>query len=419
MRRCQTRPARSRSARPPRTRSATILKPLELAFGELWSEAELENEHHVIEIDRVIGAFDGDTAVGCSGAISFRMTVPGGGEVAAAGITLVGVSPTHRRRGILRQMMVDLFEQARDRGEPVAVLQASEAAIYQRFGYAIATLSTRMEAPKDRITFSRPVEGQGEVRIVERDEAVELASAIYDARRPSINGSLSRTHAKWRYHMLEDAEWMRAGNGHKIRAVLERDGEARAYAIYRIRADWDALGPKGVVFVLELLGLDAGAEQAMWQWIFSLDLIATVKTERGAVPLPLSLMVTEPRRLNLGIGDSLWLRIIDLKGALEARRYRGPGELVFDVTDEFCPENAGRWRLNVSGDGVGSVEPAAAATAADLALDIRDLAANYLGTVRFGDLARANRVTECRPGAIADADALFAVSAAPFNGTPF
>ena len=396
-----------------------FLKPLEYAFGELWGDAELEAERHVAEIDRVIGAFDGDVAVGCSGAYTFRMTVPGGAEVGAAGVTLVGVSPTHRRRGILRMMMLDLFEQARDRGEPVAVLQASEAAIYQKFGYAIATFSTRFEAPKDKVVFSRPVEGLGQVRVVERDEAIDLASTIYDARRPSINGALNRTDAKWRYHMLDDADWMRGANGHKIRAVLEVEGQARAYAIYRIKAEWDALGPKGVVFVLEVLGLGAAAEQAMWQWIFSLDLIGTVKAERGPVPLPLSLMVTEPRRLNMGLGDSMWLRIIDLKAALEARQYRGPGEIVLDVTDDFCPENAGRWRLTVDADGSGSVQPAAPSLVPDLALDIRELAATYLGTLRFGDLGLAGRVVECRPGALADADAMFGVSTAPFNGTPF
>jgi predicted acetyltransferase len=350
------------------------------------------------------------------------MTVPGGGEVGAAGVTMVGVSPTHRRRGILRLMMADLFEQARDRHEPVAVLWASEAAIYQRFGYGMATQQALLEAPTDKVRFSRPIEGLGQVRIVDRDEAAELCAAIYEARRPSIVGALNRTSAKWRYQLVNDIDAWRRENGPKVRAVLEVDGVARAYVVYRIKADWDNFGPKGVVSVLELLGLDPAAEQALWQWVFSLDLIGTVRTWRGPVPHPLSMLVTEPRRLAGTTSDGTWLRIIDLRAALEGRRFRGPGTVTFDVTDDFCPENAGRWQLTIPGtDGVAEVTRAATSgdPPADLALDIRDLAAVYLGAFRFGDLAGVGRVTECRPGALAEADALFATSAAPWNATAF
>jgi predicted acetyltransferase len=400
----------------------SFVRPLEYAFGEEWSDAELEIDRPVLELDRIIGAFDGETAVGCSGAFTFRMTVPGGVEVGAAGITMVGVSPTHRRRGILRLMMADLFEQARDRHEPVAVLWASEAAIYQRFGYGMATQQALIEAPTDKIRFNRPIEGLGQVRIVERDEAAELCAPIYEARRLSTVGALTRTDAKWRYQLVNDTESWRRENGPKVRAVLEVDGKPRAYVIYRIKADWDNYGPKGVVTVLELLGLDPAAEQALWQWTFSLDLIASVRTWRGPVPHPLSMLITEPRRLAGTTSDGTWLRIIDLKAALEGRRYRGPGTVTFDVTDHFCPENAGRWQLTIPGtDGVAEVTRAATSgdPPADLALDIRDLAAVYLGAFRFGDLAGVGRVTECRPGALAEADALFATSAAPWNSTAF
>jgi len=100
--------------------------PIMAAFGDDFPDAELENERLRLEPDRLIGAVDGETWVGAAGAYSMRLTVPGGGEVGAAGITMVGVSPSHRRRGILREMMGWLFEQARERGEPVAILWASE-----------------------------------------------------------------------------------------------------------------------------------------------------------------------------------------------------------------------------------------------------------------------------------------------------
>lgn len=396
---------------------SSFLAPLSVAFGEEFAEAEIENDRHVIELDRFFGAFDGDTPVGLAGTYTFRLTTPGG-EVGAAGVTAVGVLPTHRRRGILRLLMTRLFEQARERGEPIAVLWASEAAIYQRFGYGMGTLQTEIDAPKDKIKFARPVDSKGRVRIVDRDEAVERFPPIFEGRRTTTPGSLTRIEDKWRYQLLNDADWMRHGNGPKVRALLEVDGEARAYVIYRIKADWDNHGPKSVATILELVGVDAAAEQALWQWVFNIDLVGVVQTWRGPAPHPLQLMITEPRRLAATLSDGMWLRILDLPAALEGRSYRGPGSLVFEVTDDFCPWNAGTWRLAVKeADGPAKVTGARAAP--DLSMDIRDLAAVYLGAFSFAQLAAAGRVRECHPGGLAAADSLFTTASGPWNSTMF
>jgi predicted acetyltransferase len=395
---------------------ASFYVPIAIAFGEEFSAAEIEMEREFLELDRIFGAFEGETQVGLSGTFTFRMTTPGG-EVGAAGVTLIGVMPTHRRRGILRQMMTRLFEQARERNEPVAILWASEAAIYQRFGFGLATLQAEIEAQKDKIVFARPVESPGRVRIVDRDEAAERFPPIFEARRAVTPGSLTRIDAKWR-QLLNDAEWMRNGNGPKVLALLEVDGEARAYLIYRIKADWDSHGPKSIATVMELIGVDAVSEQALWQWVFSIDLVGIVRTWRGQVPHPLQLMITEPRRLAMSVNDANWLRIIELPAALEGRSYRGPGSLVFEVTDDFCPWNAGTWQLAVpESDGVAKVTGTRAAP--DLSMDIQDLATVYLSGFNFAQLAAAGRVKECRPGALAAADALFATSTIPWNSTMF
>ncbi len=395
---------------------ASFYVPIAIAFGEEFSAAEIEMEREFLELDRIFGAFEGETQVGLSGTFTFRMTTPGG-EVGAAGVTLIGVMPTHRRRGILRLMMTRLFEQARERNEPVAILWASEAAIYQRFGFGLATLQAEIEAQKDKIVFARPVESPGRVRIVDRDEAAERFPPIFEARRAVTPGSLTRVDAKWRQY-LSDAEWMRNGNGPKVLAMLEVDGEARAYVIYRIKADWDSHGPKSIATVMELIGLDAAAEQALWQWVFSIDLVSIVRTWRGQVPHPLQLMITEPRRLAMSVSDANWLRIIELPAALEGRSYRGPGSLVFEVTDDFCPWNAGTWQLSVpESDGVAKVTGTRAAP--DLSMDISDVATVYLGAFNFAQLAAAGRVRECRPGALAAADELFATPTIPWNSTMF
>ena len=139
----------------PTTRLRAWLRPASAAFAEVFSDAELEQERRLWELDRLIGAVDGETWVGTGGAYSFGLTVPGG-EVGAAGITVIGVTPSHRRRGILRQMMRWLLDQARERDEPVAVLWATESAIYQRFGFGIGTLQSQFDIERTRVAFLRP-----------------------------------------------------------------------------------------------------------------------------------------------------------------------------------------------------------------------------------------------------------------------
>jgi len=397
--------------------------PALAAFGEVFSEAEFEHERRLLEPDRLIGAVDGETWVGTGGAYSFRLTVPGG-EVGAAGITMIGVAPSHRRRGILRQMMRWLLDQARERGDGVAVLWASESAIYQHFGFGIGTLQTTFDIERSRVQFARPAAPLGRMRLVDRDEGARLMPPVYDAMRPRSPGALSRSDAKWRHDLLDDVEWMRRGNGPKFLAVLEVGGIVRGYAIYRMKSDWDERGPNNTLLALEVVGTDPATERAIWEWLFGVDLVGHVKAWRGPVAHPLMLQLTEPRRLGLVVREGLWLRLVDMPSALAARSYAGAGSLGFELTDEFCPWNAGRWRLDVSSEvavpGARGVTTVAAFDGdPDLTLDTSDLAAVYLGTFTFADLARAGRVGESRPGAIAAADRLFATTGAPWCSTMF
>jgi GNAT superfamily N-acetyltransferase len=194
---------------------------LDAAFADEVSDAEYELERIQFEPDRVIGAVEGDAWVGAGAGYSLRLTVPGGVDVGAVGITAIGVTPSHRRRGILRQVMGWLVDQAGERGEPVAILWASETAIYQRFGFGIGTLQGTFDIERSRTRFAHPVEPQGRMRLVDRDEGLELIPPVYDAMRSRIPGAVSRRDVKWRHQLLGDAEWMRRGNGRKFIVVLE------------------------------------------------------------------------------------------------------------------------------------------------------------------------------------------------------
>jgi predicted acetyltransferase len=398
-------------------------RPVAAAFGEAVTDAQFEYDREIFELDRLIGAVDGDAWVGAGGAYSFRLTVPGG-EVPAAGVTMIAVAPSHRRRGILRSMMRWLLDQARERGEPVAILYASEGAIYPHFGFGMASLLSTLDIERQWTRFARPAEPLGRIRFVEPDEALRLMPPVFDAVRVRTPGEIDRSETKWRVQLVADMPWNSASLGPKFLAVLEVDGAVRGYAIYRVKAEWGDRGPNNTLHALEVTGLDPAAERALWEWLFSIDLVGRIKVRQAPIPHPLTLQMAEPRQLGGGlVRDGLWLRIIDVRAALAARSYAAAGSVTLELTDEFCPGNAGRWWVEVQladeagARGVATVTPTDADP--DLTLDIADLAATYLGGFTFTDLARAGRVGESRPGAIDAADRLFATVVTPWCSTGF
>ena len=172
------------------------MTPIAVAFGESIDDGEFDADLQIFEADRAIGAVDGEAWVGGGAAYSFRLTVPGRREVGAAGITGIGVQPDHRRRGILTQVMRWLLDQAAERGEPVAVLHASEGAIYPHFGFGLATLQGTFEMDRSQFWFGRPAETVGRVRLVDPDEALAIIPGLYDRVRLDSPGQLSRSTAK-------------------------------------------------------------------------------------------------------------------------------------------------------------------------------------------------------------------------------
>ena len=383
---------------------------INVAFAEDVPDGQWELEQNMLEPERALGVYDGDLVIGGGSAFSFRMTVPGGRKADVAGVTIVGVLPTHRRQGALRALMARQLADVREKGEPIAALWASEGSIYQRFGYGLAMVNGAFDLERDRATFRLPVEPVGHVELRDAESARPELKRIYDRYQARTPGFYERDDEWWNV-ILSDAEFRRNGMSKRHTAVYVRDGEAVGYALYRIKGDWLPTGPANTLVVQELIARDPAAYQQLWRYIFGVDLMHNIRSRLGPIDHPLMLMLSEPRRMQLRASDGVWMRIVDVKAALEVRGYAADGSVVLDVSDSFMPDVAGRWRLTVS-NGTGQAEPTT--DAPDIQMDITDLAAVYMGSFRFASLGRSNRAVECTEGARATADEMFASTDAPW-----
>jgi predicted acetyltransferase len=244
------------------------------------------------------------------------------------------------------------------------------------------------------------------VRLVDVAEAAKLMAPVYDAVRTLTPGMYERGPAWWEARILVDLPEWRFGAGPKIYAVLEVDGVAQAYAIYRLNVSFGNLGPETKVQTQEVIGVTPAATASIWRYLLDVDWTQAIAARTLAVDHPLLLLLA---RLNLSrptLSDGLWVRLVDVGAALSARSYAGGGAVVFDVRDEFCDWNAGRWKLEA-----GAAERTD--EAADLILDVAALGSVYLGGFTFRELWQAQQVEELREGGLARADELFRTDIAP------
>jgi predicted acetyltransferase len=382
------------------------------AFGEGPPDPErlgLEWTSH--ELDRTLAAFDGDEIVATGRLYSLEMTLPGGALEPVAAVSWIAVLPTHRRRGILTAIMGQQLEDAVARGESFAVLHASEGVIYRRFGYGVAATTIGFRLERRHSTFLRaPPEG-GQVRIVEEDTARKVFPEIYDRARRARPGAVSRIDEWWGDQFFhtdkkEEGAWYFATYESAAHPV---DG----YVGYRIVPKWENGVSRNRLDVGDLITVTPEARAALWRYVCDIDLIETITAWTFPVDEPLRWLLAESRRLHVNrMADGLWVRILDAPAALSARRYTSPGRVVFEVRDAFRPNGAAAGRFVLDGGPEGA-EAARTDSDADLALDVADLGAAYLGDVSFSTLASAGLVEERTPGALATADAMFRSEPAP------
>ncbi|MFI6297061.1 GNAT family N-acetyltransferase [Nonomuraea sp. NPDC050790] len=389
-----------------------------LGEGFGWTPAPVQNERFKAqtEFPRTLAAFDGDTPAGVTAVYSLTMTIPGG-TLPVAGVTAVSVLPSHRRRGVLTSLMRRQLDDVHERGEAIAALYASESAIYGRYGYGRAASELHVSIDKSASAFVRdaPADPELRLRVARPADVRALLESLFAEVIPRRPGRYARNEQFWNA-ALADEEPDQAGNG-TLRCVLAEDGSGvRGYALFRIKSSWDDDGiPNGELKLHELEAKDAAAHAALWRSVLDRDLVVKVT---GSIPVddPLTTLLADQRQLRAGWADELWVRVVDVEKALEARSYSASVDVVISVEDEVCPWNARRWRLTAD---TASASCKATEEPADITLTASALGTAYLGDGQLTSLLEAGLLTEHTPGAVRALATAMSWSPRPWAGMVF
>lgn len=398
-----------------RVRTVRDLEEFRAALGGIghyfgWEPSEEDGERFstMLPFDRMLAVVDDGTIVAGAGDYPFELTLAGG-PVPCAGVTVVGVLPSHRRRGLLRRMMELQLRAARERGQPIAALWASEETIYGRFGYGLASLDMHVEADRKSVRIRPELPREGSVRLIGHDEALRVLPPLYERLRKRSAGFVSRSRDWWENRTLGDRPDQRRGAGPLVRALYERDGRAAGFALYRIVQEGSTIEDwKKFVRVIELHGVDEAARRDLWRFLLEIDWTDVVRAQHLPVDDALILHVDRINNLGLRIYDGLWVRVLDVPSALAARGFVGDGRVTVEVTsDPQFADNVGTWTVEPGRVRRSSRRP-------DIRLDVQALGSTLLGGFTFADLARSSRAEEAARGGIARADRHFAVERAPW-----
>jgi predicted acetyltransferase len=306
-------------------------------------------------------------------------------------------------------MMELQLRDVREREEPIAALWASEETIYGRFGYGMASRCMNLEIRRASVRIRPELEREGSVRLIETDEALRVLPRLYDRIRRRTPGFLSRSRGWWETRTLSDRPENRRGAGPLVRALYERDGRPTGWVLYRIAQEgttWEDW--KKTVRVIELQGVDDAARREVWRFLLGIDWTDAITVSGLAVDDSVLLDVDRMNELRARVYDGLWVRPVEVGGALAARGVAGDGRVTVEVTaDPQFPDNVGTW--TVEGDRVRRTS-----RRPDVRLDVQALGMTILGGFTFAQLARAGRAEEGARGGLARADALFRVERAPW-----
>lgn len=339
-----------------------------------------------------------------------------GRKARVAGVTFVGTLPQFRRRGHLRKIMeADFARRYEQRLEPLAILGASVAGIYQRFGYAVCANAVRYTVDPRWINFAPSLPpAPGSWREGAKDE-LPLLERLYREFTGPRNGPLHRAPQMWEGQTLGLGEGAAAVNfGPSLISIYEEAGEPRGYVTWAARfmeSHPDGKGPGQRVFVRDYVWNSPGAYRAIWELLKTFDLARTVIIDNAPIDDPAMHVLLDPRELNATHRDWILGRIIDVERALPLRPYGHPGRVTFELRDAMCPWNGGRWSLE---SGAEDAVAKRTTESPQLSLDVSALLQLLYGQISPSQAVRYGRAEAAPDAPLAQWDAIWRTDYAPY-----
>jgi predicted acetyltransferase len=374
-------------------------------FGFNYTDEVLQTARRLIDLSRYRIVTDGAEIVGVAGSYAFDVALPGGAAVPMAGVTWVSVASTHRRRGVLTQLLEGCHADIDARGEPVATLYASESGIYERFGYGVAT-STRTTTIATRTTSVQPRfrPQPGDVRFVAGDDAERIVRDLWWRGWRSRAGEVRRTEAHLQLQF--ERRGKTEGKASNVHYLVHADG----YAAYRISADWNDAFTQHEVSLVEMVALTSDARAALWHTLIEMDLVATITSRQLPIDEPLPYLLDNPRAVRTtNLIDGVWVNVRDVAVAFGARTYAIEDRLVVEADGR-------RWAIEGGPDG-GSVR--GVRSRPDVITDAATLGALLYGGVRPSLLVAGRRLEARNDAALRRADLFFPTAVAPHCQTMY
>jgi predicted acetyltransferase len=378
-------------------------------FHDDYVAERWEPMRKVFEPERTFGFQVDGRWISTCGAYTRRLTVPGG-SVPAAAVTVVTVQPSYRRKGLLTEMMKHQLYDIHRREEPVALLWASESAIYGRFGYGQASPQARLSGKTKTTAFRPDVDlGSGSVGEVERDQAIPMIKRLHQALLPERVGALDRNDDWWDVRWHDPEPLRRGATAFRFALHYDRRGRPDGYVAFRVKNNWDESGAE--VIIDELDAASGAARGALWRFVLDLDLVRTFTRHGAPLDEAVRYLVSDLHSIKAELQDGTYARLVDVPRALEARRYLTELEVTIRVEDPLLRQNSGTFQVAGDHDGASVTR---GRSRPDLVMNVRDLGAIYLGGTSLAALVRAGLVTERTKGAAAAVGAAFAWSQPPF-----
>lgn len=397
-------------------RAATDTLRVALLSGPVHDERFAESQASWDDSDALAAWQDGVCA-GNVAAFRFDSTVPGGAKVPTAGVTRVGVLPTHTRQGILTQLMHRLLVESHDGGNVLATLHASETPIYHRFGFGLASDAVGTRITSRAVRPWRTPSIAGSMRLLHYTDVMSVVPDLYETVARWRVGTVSRRRWWWEWNLEEASKPAEQlfGKGSFVAVHTGADGNDDGYVFYEV--DWDeqfASNPVGVGKVRDLWGRSPDVEVGLWRYLLGIDLVASWTAEMRPVDEPVRRAMHDARAYEAKQRiDDQWVRILDVDAALAARTYApADSAATIEVHDPLFTANCGTWTVSPGGSTRSD------GTASDISVDIGTLSAAYLGAVTWCDLATIGAVT-APDDVLTRLDTLFAVRPTPFCGTGY